>query len=255
MGDVIAQGTSVAGSRWAVEAAGPWLDLLKTQQGVKARNSILRWSLVEMGYVWAGRFLGRRFTNYVRPAPFFYKLSFNNTVKKFRRMGLLDPIIKSELYGWDPWGSESPPRQLIDAYRRQNPEARGAFSRSGNFFTLSKTIRKHSKEIIRRYVSSIQYTQLRPLVETGTAERTALAGHRVTATASQTKCAVRITVPFGAARNAVVGKIVRTVPPAEVAFMASVLGPILGKRLARSGVSAPGPMPVQRGVNAGGRAS
>ncbi len=248
MGETIAHGRTGNGARWAVEATGPWLDLLKSQQGVKARNSVLRDSLIEMGYAWAGRFLGRRFTNYVQGAPFFYDLGTNAAVRKFRRMGLLQPILAKETYGWDPWSNAGPPRQLIDDYRRRYPQARGALSRSGNYFTLSKTIRRDTKRIIRDFVDDLVNSKTRPLVETGDAEKAALAGHRVQATATQGRARVSISIPFGGARNALVGKIVRTMPDAEVAFMAKALGPILARRLARTGLAAPGPMPVQRGT-------
>ncbi len=252
MGEVIAQGRT-KDSRWAIEAAGPWLDLLKERQGTKARNSVMRWSLIEMGYAWAGKFLGRRFTGYVQGAPFFYDMGTNAMVRKFRRMGLLQPILAKETYGWDPWSHAGPPRQLIEDYRRRYPQTGGAFSRTGNYFTLSKTIRRDTKRIIRDFVDDLTDKKTRPLVETGAAEQAALAGHRVVATSTQTTARVTITIPFGGPRNALVGNIVRTMPPAEVGFMAKILGPILAKRLMRTGLSAPGPLPVQRGVNTGGR--
>lgn len=238
---------------WSINGVGPWLDILPKGNRVNARNNVIRWSLVEMGYAWAGAFLGRRFTNYVRPFPFFYRLSFKNTVRKFRRMGLLEPILMQQLYGWDPWGSEGPPRELIDEYRRAHPEARGAFSRSGNFFTLSKTIRAQAKESVRKYVAGIQYSKLRPLVESGGAEKTALTGHRVASTATAKKMTVKVLIPLGGPKNPVVGNIIRVMPAKEVAFCAEALGRILAKRLQRTGVPAPGPLPITRGVNTGER--
>jgi hypothetical protein len=254
MGEIIAQGrTGRNGSRWAVEATGPWLDLLQQTRGTKARNSVVRWSLIEMGYVWASKFLGRRFTRYVQRAPFFYDMGTNAMVRKFRRMGLLQPILSKEFFGWDPWSNASPPRQLIERYRRTHPEAGGAFSRSGNYFTLSKTIRRDAKRIVREYVDDLEAKKTRPLVETGGAESAALAGHRVVATATQARQKVTISVPFGGPKNPLVGKVVRTMPNYEVAFMAKVLGPIMARRLSRTGLSAPGPLPVQRGTNDGSR--
>ncbi len=254
MAEVIAEGRFPNGATWKVEGVGPWLDLLPSGNKVGARNNVMRWSLVEMGYVWASKFLGRRFTNYVRGAPFFYDMGVNAGVRKFRRMGLLQTILAKEMYGWDPWSNAGPPPQLIADYRRMHPEVRGGFSRTGNYFTLSKTIRRNSKRIVRDFVDDLLTTKIRPLVETGQAEATAIAGHRVEASATATRSRVSITVPFGGPRNVLVGEIVRTMPPSEVAFMAQELGQIIAKRLARTGVGEPGPMPVERGaVDAGTR--
>ena len=78
-----------------------------------------------------------------------------------------------------------------------HPEVRGGFSRTGNYFTLSKTIRRNSKRIVRDFVDDLLTTKIRPLVETGQAEATAIAGHRVEASATATRSRVSITVPFG----------------------------------------------------------
>lgn len=254
MGEVIAQGRTPSGANWRVEGVGPWLDLLPKGNRDGARNNVMRLSMLDMGYVWASKFLGRRFTNYLRTAPFGYYMGVEKGVSKFRRMGLLQPILNAELYGWDPWSHASPPRELIEDYRRRYPEAKGAFSRSGNYFTLSRTIRADSKRIIRDMVDDLMTTKVRPLVETGGAERSAIAGHRVTATATAKNARITIGIPFGAARNAVVGKLVRMMPQREVAFCAKALGEILTKRLSKTGVAAPGPLPVSRGTNDGSRA-
>lgn len=248
MGETIVEGRTSGGATWKVEGIGPWLDLLPSGNRVGGRNNVMRWSLVEMGYAWAGKFLGRRFTNYVRGAPFFYDMGVNAGVRKFRRMGLLQPILAKEMYGWDPWSNAGPPLALIADYRRRHPEVRGVFSRSGNYFTLSKTIRRDCKRIIRDFVDDLLTTKVRPLVETGDAEKAAIAGHRVEATSTAARSRVTITIPLGGPRNALVGETIRTMPESEITFMAQALGQIMANRLARTGIPAPGPIPVERGT-------
>ncbi len=215
MGEVIAKGKG-----YSVTAFGPWLDVLEQVEGRKSRNNLVRVSLENAGLSWADKFLGRRFTNYVMGAPFFYHLGVNAGVRKFRRMGLLQPILAREFYGWDPWSHAGPPKQLIEDYRRRDPTLRGFFSRSGNYITLSRTIRRDAKRIVRDMVDDLLTTKIRPLVESGQAERTALAGRRVIASSTKGRSRLVITIPFGGPKNAIVGQTVRTMPEKEVGFIA-----------------------------------
>lgn len=239
----IAAGSTANGARWSVDIFGPWVDLIAETMGRSAANGVVRWSLVEVGYTWASKCLGRRFTNYVKARPFFYKLGLDKRVAKFRRLGFLQPILAKEFFGWDPWSPAGPPKELVDQYRRLYPEAKGVLSRSGNYLTLSRTIRQNSKRIVRDFVDDLSHSKLLPLVETGLARQTALAGHRARATATAKVRNLRITVPFGAARNRVVGAIVTRLPDSELTVIASDLETILTRRLTRTGVAAPGPRP------------
>lgn len=238
MGEVIAQGKTTGGGSYSVVAFGPWLDVLEMSEGRGERNALLRNSLIDAGTAWANRFLGRRFTNYIKTAPFFYDMGVNAAVRKFRRMGFLQPILAKEFRGWDPWSNASPPKALIEDYRRVHPETRGAFSRSGNYLTITKTIRSEAKRIVRDFVGDLMSRKLRPLVETGAAEKTALAGRRILATVTKARCRLAITIPFGGPRNKVVGQMVRTMPPREVAFMAKTWAAAVSARLRGKGLQA-----------------
>ncbi len=230
MAELIAQGKHV-GATWSITAFGPWLDVLQMADGKAARNNLVRTSLVEAGQAWAAKFLGRRFTNYVRGAPFFYSLGVGGAIRKFRRMGLLKPLLDKEFMGWDPWSPAQPPRPLIEQYRRMHPEVKGAFSRTGNFTTLSKTIRRQAKEIVYDMVRDTMNKKLRPLVETGETEKAATTGYRVSATATGAKQILRIAIPLGGPRNAIVGQTIRTMPDAEVSFVAKTWAAACSARL------------------------
>ncbi len=239
MAELIASGKHV-GAVWTVTGFGPWLDILQASDGTGARNNLMRSSLVDAGKAWAAKFLGRRFTNYVRGSPFFYSLGTVGAIRKFRRMGLLQNILDHEFFGWDPWSHEGPPKALIQRWRQQHPETRGAFSRSGNYLTLSRTIRSRAKEIVWDYVNDTMNSKLRPLVETGEAEKAALSGYTVRATATLKKQILRIGIPLGNHHNtaetkyginAIVGNTIRRMPDAEVAFLAKAWAAGISARL------------------------
>ncbi len=226
------------GSGYKITAFGPWLDLVKANEGRMAERNILKESFIATGYAWANKFLGRRFTGYVRGRPFFYHMGDIGAVNKFRRMGLLQKILDQEYDGWDPWSPALVPLSLINRYRRMYPEAKGVFSRSGNYFTLSRFIRREAKRVIKDIVSDLLYVKTRPLVQTGEAEKAALQGRRVYPMLTKGNVGIKITIPFGGARNALVGKIVRMMPDSEIAFCQKTLAENVSRSLNSKGYQA-----------------
>jgi len=213
--------------KWALDIQGPALDLFGRLAGRSAANGLIRDSLISAGTRWIAGFLPKRFSNYVERSPFSYRL--RSPLQKFRALGLLKPIFDREFFGWDPWSPANPPKQWIAIY------ARGRTSRTGMFSGIKREARRNAKRITREIVDD-QSAKIVPLVQTGLAQRAALTGAQARATATASRKVLRIAVPLGAARNEKVGKIIRTIPPHEVAAIARWVEQSVVARLSGRGI-------------------
>lgn len=92
------------------------------------RNRIVRAALMEAGSAWITNFLGQRFTDYVKRAPFNYRTSKNS--RRALELPQVQAAMRAQLGGWNPftqtfWPQATQP--IFMAWRVRNPQfmARG----------------------------------------------------------------------------------------------------------------------------------
>ncbi len=221
--------------RWALDAQGPALDFLKDGN----RKALVYYSLKAAGFDWGKVFLPKRFTDYVERRPFPYPRHRPGFfLNKARRMGIVKGIIDrlSITKGWDPWSTDKPPLPLIIEWKKLNP---GKYVRSSDSSGgLIGDMRRNAKRGIMEIIDEMYGDgKLIPLVESGTARKTATAGFTVRATVGGNKQRINVKIPLGHVVNVTVSNVIKTAPSWEVQWIANRFKQHMIDRLNRKGLS------------------
>ncbi len=236
--------------RWALDAQGPALAFLKDSN----RKLLIGYSLKATGFDWGKAFLPKRFDFYVERRPFPYPRHRPGFfLNKARRMGVVKGIVSrlSITRGWDPWSTDKPPFALIVEWKKLNPtkyKNRGDYgaSQTGLISDMRANAKRAVMEVIDEMNSDGKFI---PLVESGTARKTAIAGFSVRATVGSDKQRIQVKVPLGHVSNITVSNVIKTAPSWEVTWMAKRFKQHLVDRLGKRGLSVgPGQVVTTRAV-------
>jgi hypothetical protein len=214
--------------RWAINANAGFLLLLKQGE----RNKIIRDSLTTAGNAWKGAFLPKRFTNYVKAAPFYYKGKGKGfIIKKARNMGLMKRWADISWFGWDPWEDANVPPALVKKFVAENSALAEIARKNG--MSITPNIRAAAKADLTAKAIAASAAFL-PLVESGNLRQSAMTRSRVDARATSTMAKVMVRIPFPSTGvnksgkpsfgyNSNVSRIIKTLPAWEVKWIANIL--------------------------------
>jgi len=207
----------------------------------RERNAVFKNALAVAAGEWRTRYLGLRFTPYLKQRTFMYRgpnpvgkalASLGTNAKGAVRPNVggsgelnirVRGILQRVTGGWNPWSKLPPPQILVSQFRERN-KGKYRFSLTGNFGGMLADLRKESKQKLKDAFRNLQADgHMLPLVLTGKLRQSAPGGKIISsATSKNVRCTV--TTPFPGPRAAIVGAYIRTIPEAESAYVAKVFG-------------------------------
>jgi hypothetical protein len=241
MTTVFATGNGAIRAR--IDASGAALALFRPGE----RNRIVRESLVLAGKSWIKSFLPRRFSPYVKRAPFNYpKNNARMAITKLRSAesdganelaAIYRRILSREFFGWDPWGNKPIPRELEDKWMSTNASRYGKARRArwldgANIKKMHHDIRAWAKNKVRDYAVNLSADDVMlPLVYTGDLRDGAIAGARSRAISTASKTQLTITIPRGGRQNHWAVRILGELPGWEFDYIVANFGSALNASL------------------------
>lgn len=187
------------------------------------RNKLIRDSMTVAGEKWRAKYVPMRFTDYVRKAPFNYKLTTGAAWKRMQAPGGVFDRMSARFDGSNPFPSEGEPRIVFgQAYQKwledQQKAGRYRSSNTGDWVRAKVEYRARLGVIFRDAAKSWYTDNAKtapPLFMTGKLAQAVMTG-RVTSRATANMASCTITLPRLDRQNPWARRILGTVPIAEV---------------------------------------